>query len=134
MILTVGFLSLALLAVVALFTTLLRSTAKNSNLTVGRSFAQARLEEAIEANTYWPPPTDGLEGIYSANDSGTTYFFHRLTTTPVSSSTAPAYTGGYLVEVEVWWWSADPDTARAGSGMQRTSASRFLYPEGAVVP
>ncbi len=119
---------------VALFTTLLKSTAKSSNLTAGRSFAQQKLEEAIEANSYWPPPSDGLEGIYSANDAGTTYFFHRLNTTPVSSSTAPNYTGGYLLEVEVWWWSADPDTARAGSGTQATRVSRFLYPNGAVVP
>ena len=119
-----------LTSTLVLFTSLLASSTKTTNLSVGTYLAEQKLEEAIRRNQYWPVPTEASTGLYSVDSRDTTQFWQRLETTPISGQ-AGQFGGAYLITVEVWWWSKDP---RHGQGRLSTRLSRLHYVSGMEVP
>ncbi|MBX3170841.1 MAG: hypothetical protein KF760_25770 [Candidatus Eremiobacteraeota bacterium] len=110
-----------------LFLQLLQGSAKRSDLTVGRAFAEATLEEVIQAGLY-ADNSDRLEqGLYSHDLNSQTQFFYQVTSTEAACA-APSTRRGYLLRVEVWWWSGEPGQSRAGVGTTSTRLSRWIVP------
>ena len=132
LILAMGILSIAIVLIVGLFLSLLRSSTKTADLTTGMFFGREKLREVIEHDQYWPVPADQATGLYTTDAATQTEFFSRVSSTPLSGS-APDYKGGYYISVDVWWWSAAPGQQRTGQGVLSTRVSQFYYP-GVGVP
>lgn len=115
------------LIVSGLFLQLLQGSAKRSDLTVGRVFAEATLEDLVRAGLYAHTSTTLSQGIYSHDLASQTEFFYQVTST-AAACPAPSLKPGYLLEVEVWWWSASPGQPRSGLGQTSTRLSRWLVP------
>lgn len=121
-VIAVALLGILLTSTLVLFTTLLRSSSKSSNQSVGAYLAQSKLEECIRLDTYYPVPPDLSVGLYSADKNQTTDFWYRLSTTKIGPQPG-LYKTAYLIEVEVWWWNK----AHPGQGRLSTRLSRLHY-------
>ena len=110
-----------------LFLQLLQGSAKRSDLTVGKVFAEATLEEVVQAGLYADHRGRLEEGLYSHDLESRTQFFYQVTSTE-SACPAPSTKRGYLLRVEVWWWSGEPGQSRAGLGLTSTRLSRWVVP------
>lgn len=114
------------LALTGLFLYLLQSSSKSQDLTVGRVFAEARLEQYLAQGLYLASGT-GSEVIYSHDSATQTTFSYRIdsTSAPMPSASSKS---GYYVEVEVWWWSDAPGRTRAHRGQLFTKLGRLVVP------
>lgn len=132
LVLALGLLATILISVVGLFMSLLGSSAKSSNQTVGHYFAQQKLEEAVLKGNF---NEDGSEtDIYSMDAANKTHFAYRVRATAISHYAGDVgYRGGYYVQVSVYWWNGELNEARAGQGLLHTGLGRFCYP-GPTVP
>lgn len=115
------------LALSGLFLRILVSGTKRSDLTVGRVFAESVLEDVVKRRLYANSTGDLEQGLYSHDASSQTMFFYRMTSNEVPCP-APSTRMGYLLEVEVWWWSGTPDQRRAQVGLTSTRLQRWLVP------
>lgn len=127
--LLLAFLLLTMLGLVmgGLFLQLLQGSAKRSDLTVGKVFAEATLEEVVQAGLYASSTASLEQGLYSHDLQSRTQFFYRVTSTEAACP-APSPKRGYLLRVEVWWWSGEPGRSRAGAGLTSTRLSRWVVP------
>lgn len=127
--LLLAFLLLTILGLVmsGLFLQLLQGSAKRSDLTVGKVFAEATLEEVVQAGLYATNSGSLEQGLYSHDLQSRTQFFYRVTSTEAACP-APSPKRGYLLRVEVWWWSGEPGRSRAGVGLTSTHLSRWVVP------
>lgn len=125
----VGLLAVVLLTMVGLFLTLLGSSSKSANLTAATYVAKARLAEVLREGTLDPLPADQKEGLTTAGTDTSTTFHHRVTATRLEPTSEHGL--GYWVEVEVWWWSEQPESGgRPGQGRLSTKLGQFYFPEG----
>lgn len=120
-------LTVTALVMTGLFLQLLQSSGKRSDLTVGRVFAEATLEEVLRAGLYAQTSADLGRGLYSHDATSQTSFFYRVTSSEAACP-APSTRSGYLLEIEVWWWSGSPGQSRAGAGLTSTHLSRWVVP------
>ena len=125
-------LAFSLLAIVGLilgglFLQLLQGSAKRSDLTVGRAFAEATLEEVMQAGLYANNSARMEQGLYSHDLASRTQFFYQVTSTQAACP-PPSTRTGYLLRIQVWWWSGEPGQTRAGVGSTSTSLSRWVVP------
>lgn len=132
LLLALGILTVAIVLIIGLFLSLLRSSTKTADLTTGMYHARERLREVIEKDQYWPVPADLAQGLYTTDSTSQTRYFSRVTSVPVPGS-APDYKGGYYISVDVWWWNQAPGQTRQGQGVLSTRAGQFFYP-GVDVP
>lgn len=131
LVLALGLLATILISVVGLFMSLLSSSTKTSNLTVGQYFAQQKLEEAVLTGYLTDSGSDNE--IYSMDATRKTHFAYRVQSTAISGyHNDQGYRGGYYVQVSVYWWNGELNEARAGQGLLYTSLGRFCYPGPAV--
>ena len=133
LVLALGLLAVILVSLVGLFTTLLGSSAKSTNMTVGHYFAVQKLEEAILKGNF---NEDGDErDIYSMDANNKTHFAYRVRSTAINGYAGDyGYRGGQYVLVSVYWWNGELQEARAGQGLLHTSVGRFCYPGPWVGP
>lgn len=110
-----------------LFLQLLQGSGKRSDLTVGRAFAEATLEEVIQEGLYASNSARLEQGLYSHDLHSQTQFFYQVTSTEAACP-APSTRRGYLLQVEVWWWSGEPGQNRAAVGKTSTRLSRWVVP------
>jgi hypothetical protein len=115
------------LVMVGLFLQLLQGSAKRSDLTVGRAFAEATLEEVIQSELYATNSNRLEQGLYSHDLSSQTQFFYQVTSTEAACP-APSTRRGYLLRVEVWWWSGQAGQSRTSVGTTSTHLSRWVVP------
>lgn len=130
--LALGVLAIAIVLIIGLFLSLLKSSTKTADLTTGMYFARERLREVIEKDQYWPVPADLSQGLYTTDSSSQTRYFSRVATVPVPGK-APDYKGGYYITVDVWWFNQAPGQVRQGEGVLSTQVGQFYYP-GVEVP
>ncbi|MBN9413991.1 hypothetical protein ABS71_13880 [bacterium SCN 62-11] len=110
-----------------LFLQLLQGSAKRSDLTVGQVFAEATLEEVVQAGLYGANSGRLEQGLYSHDLESRTQFFYQVTSTE-SACPPPSTKRGYLLRIEVWWWSGEAGRSRAGVGLTSTRLSRWVVP------
>lgn len=122
MVIAVALLGLLLTSTMLLFTSLLRASSKSSHQSMGAYLAQAKLEECIRLDMYYPVPPELSVGLYSADKAQTTDFWYKLSTTRIGPRPG-LYQTAYLIEVEVWWWNK----AHPGQGRLSTHLSRLHY-------
>lgn len=115
------------LIMAGLFLQLLQGSAKRSDLTVGRAFAEATLEEVIQAGLYADTSARLHQGLYSHDLNSQTQFFYQVTSSQAACP-APSTRHGYLLRVDVWWWSGEPGQSRAKVGLTSTRLSRWVVP------
>lgn len=115
------------LVMVGLFLQLLQGSAKRSDLTVGRVFAEATLEEVIQSGLYATNSGRLEKGLYSHDLDSQTQFFYQVSSSRAACP-APSTKEGYLLRVEVWWWSGESRQSRANVGMTSTHLSRWFVP------
>jgi len=115
------------LIVTGLFLQLLQASAKRSDLTVGRVFAEATLEDVIRSGLYANTTAELEQGIYSHDASSQTQFFYRVTSNEAPCP-PPSTKSGYLLDIEVWWWNDAPGQRRAQIGLTSTRLSRWVVP------
>ena len=127
-------LSFVLFSVAALFFALFAAGDKNLSTTSARTVAESYLEELISTGSYRPTPADDYVDFHTQDSQSRTRFFRRVKVTPLAENPSLTYTGGYYLEVEVWWDSEAPEQSRAGRGRSSTKVGRFHYPDGEVVP
>lgn len=133
LVLALGLLAVILVSLVGLFTTLLGSSSKSTNMTVGHYFAVQKLEEAILNGNF----VDGGEDreIYSMDAGHKMRFAYKVRSTAINGYAGDyGYRGGQYVQVSVYWWNGDINEARAGQGLLYTSVGRFCYPGPWVGP
>lgn len=127
-----GMLALMLVTVLVLFSQLMASTTKNTNLSAGALYADRILEQALASVNPAPPAFDavlsGEETVVTHDSDHPTRFAYTLEATQLSPVTVPGER--WYLEVEVQWWHEDPNApgrARAGSGNLFTRQSRMVY-------
>ncbi len=129
-VIAVGILAIMALSVIAVFTHLLNSAAKTTDLTAGRVFAQRVLDRAVRSG----PPNWGFPGgtgsqeITTQDRHTSTTFVYTVTPALLRSDTGLAGTARefYFVEVQVTWWGTDPDQARPEIGKLSTSLGQAV--------
>jgi hypothetical protein len=141
MIVAMGILAGVFLVVVALLTSLLRGTQKEADRTAGNILAERvmteRLQEIFADETEKinffdteSPPEEPLEGTVALNNSVFTYrITHTTLTDPggnLIGGDAASSNRVKKLDTVVWWWSEDPNEARAGYGYLRTEATRLV--------
>ncbi len=132
------------LVVFALFLQLIRGTEKQSNLAAGNVLAEEAMTERLQIiyNDAEPgltkldffnsdsPPNTPLSGTVALGTTVFTYEMNYKTVTDTGGSLVggPAANTNRLkrVDITVWWWTDDPNTARHGSGFLRTHSTRFV--------
>jgi hypothetical protein len=127
LLLAFSLMTIAVVTLSGLFLHLLTAGSKRSDLTVGRVFAESVLEDVIKRGLYATSSGDLEQGLYSHDASTQQTFFYRLTSEQAPCP-APSTRQGYLLEVEVWWWSGGPDQFRAQMGATNTRLQRWLVP------
>jgi hypothetical protein len=115
------------LVITALFLRLLQGGGKRADLTVGRAFAQATLEEVVRSGLYATSTSELASGLYSHDAGSQTTFFYQVTSSSAPCP-PPSSKRGYLFEVEVWWWNAAANQTRANMGLTSTRLSRWIVP------
>lgn len=133
-----GLLAVLFVTLSTLLLTLLQASSKNVNGSAGLAVAEKTLDECIRLGTYWPVPNEQALGIYTLDNKSQTKFWSRISTVPVIANSGLQMSGGYYVEVEVWWWAeqgAASGTRRDGQGATHCKLGRFHYPgAGVTVP
>ncbi|MCA9794377.1 MAG: hypothetical protein KC910_21365 [Candidatus Eremiobacteraeota bacterium] len=127
LVLAFGIVALLFLTLGLLFLSLLRGSAKASNTTVGVVFAEDVLDSVIRNDLYSASAGPRSQGIYTVDEANQTNFFYTVDSTQVPA-VAGVHAGGYLVTVEVWWWTGDAQQARAGQGRLSTRVTRLHLP------
>jgi type II secretory pathway pseudopilin PulG len=123
----IAVLSVALVSLLGVFTVMINATSKSTGLSAGVLFAERRLEEAAAKGSPTPIPEFGSEGIYTHDSASGTRFYYSLRSTHLCDSAGPGLGQAWLMEVEVYWWSEDPDQMRAGMGRTATRVGRIIY-------
>lgn len=131
-ILALGILAFVALAVVAVFTALLRTSAKNRE----QAMAELLTESLLERATAQGPPDWGVSGQVRASletelQRDGSRFFYKVD--PVLIEPEPEHPDGHSwqVTVTVSWWlpqgSESLEHAREGSGNQYVKGVRIVY-------
>lgn len=132
-VLSLALLLLVMVSVIGLFTKLLASTTKTTDLTAGTIFAQRVMERAVRAG----PPGWGGSGVTALGqtdvythdiDNQTTFLYRVIPAVMYSPPELPLRMGTlYNIDVLVYWWVDDPDRARAGMGRLSFMTSQTVY-------
>ncbi len=135
LVVAIGLLAAIGLTLIGLFSQLLSSSAKNSDLTAGRLFAQRVLDRAVRSG----PPDWGVgSGLYAGGAAITTQdqatqttFVYSLTPALLKRDTGITGTSRelYFVEVEVAWWQTGGSPNREGIGRLFTTTGQSVYVE-----
>lgn len=128
-IVALGVMTALSLVVIAIFTKLLASSTKSTDLTTANLLARSLLDRAVRQG----PPDWGNAGNFS-RDGGTialetgeaaaTKFTYQISPVKVTNAPDPNLGQLYNVTVEVRWW--DPEQKR-GMGKLSTTLSRTVY-------
>ena len=137
-VLTLGLMAVLLLVVVGVFTKLMMSSVKSTDLTTASTLAQTILEHAVRQG----PPEWGIGGDFSTTGGRAEFYTHDTNistkfvyqvkvdraTTPPESSMGTLYN----IKVIVNWWGeeADRTSARPDLGRLSTELTRMVYVEG----
>jgi Tfp pilus assembly protein FimT len=123
----IGLLAVAIVSLPGVFSVLIACTTKTTDLSAGVMFAQKVLEEAVVKGNPVALKS-GSEGIYTHDSANKTTFHHILRCTHVLDNDNPVLGQAWYYEVEVYWWSDDPDRYRANMGRTSTRVGRMVYP------
>lgn len=115
------------LVMAGMFLQLLQTSAKRADLTVGKVFAEATLQEVVDAGLYANTTAQLGQGLYSHDLASQTMFFYQVTSASAACP-APSTKRGYALQIEVWWWNGGPGQTRAGVGLTSTRLSRWVVP------
>lgn len=128
----IGVLAIMLVTTLLLFTQLMASTTKNNLVNLGSLYADRILEQMVASPNPAPPAfsalTTGEESVVSHGDGRSTTFAYRVEATSLTPVQEPGEQ--WLLEVEVHWWHADPNTPnqdRRGYGRLSTKQRRMVY-------
>lgn len=133
-VLAVGLVGMIAVVLIGVFSKLLTSTAKNSDLSVGEHLAKKVLDRAVREG----PPNWGTGGlangqmnIYSRDTANQINYLYTVTPTLVTTP-ASAYPMGtvYQVTVRVEWWKDSTDSTGSHRDMGRlsTTLGQLVYP------
>ena len=133
--LAVGLLGLILLSLIALFHSLLASSAKSNDMTVATVIAQQRLNELVTQQpayftTYGQDfPTTVLGQTVYAHDSQSSSTFYSKAQ-PELLKADPPYGNTYFLEVTVYWNTSEANQVAANrhqQGAQFVKSGRIVY-------
>lgn len=142
LILSLGIIAMMTVMVAGIYTGMLRSADKNADRSAGAVLAESvvldRVKQVVTGEE------DGLDRASffgtagPATLSGTVLLNHTLYTyevvyqqvrgaggVPVGSE--PDENRLMKVDARVWWWTEDPDQARAGMGLMTTTWTRIMH-------
>lgn len=123
--LAMALLALLILSMVGLFTTLLASSTKSSNLTAGTLVAQRVLQRAVDGGP--PFEGDGEHRLAMHEGQAATRFVYSITSEQLYAPPGPLGAEASLLTVQVYWWVGDPGEARRGSGRLSTELQRVVH-------
>lgn len=139
---SMGLLAVGILTVIGLFGQLAKDAQKASDTGAGVLAAESVLNRTINEilNDVGPvsraaffasdsPPASPIQGTITANRTVMTYEITYRTVADTSGTPLGSVlpeNRSKLVELTLWWWIDNPDSARAGYGSLRTSASKLV--------
>jgi prepilin-type N-terminal cleavage/methylation domain-containing protein len=122
---SLGLFSIMLLTVAFMFTRLLGTSAKGSNLVVGAAVAEEVIEHVITNDLYTSLSLSGVQRQFATDDQNTTEFFYQVDSTELPR--VPGTIGrSYHLKVAVWWWSDNANEARSGQGKLSYEVERIV--------
>lgn len=125
--LSLGLLSIAIVALLSVFSMLISSTSKSTGLTAGVVFAERRLEEALAKGDITAAIETGSQGIYTHDTANGTTYYYTVTATHLADSVVSSLGRAWYLEVETWWWTDAPEKKRATMGKLSTRVGRVVY-------